>query len=445
VRRAEAAVHKELFMPSTRSIARLAAGALLLLTGIAHATVLPVPMYPQQTNMWCWAASGQMIMTYLGAPAVSQCHQANVELNRSDCCNSPTPAACVQGGYTQFDRYNFSVTYYPGGALPFNMLANEINNNRPVEFAWSWTGGGGHVMVAKGTSVDRGGQQWVYSNNPWPPNVGAQDMLTYSAYVSDTGYTHQNDAYNITDTHVCNSDFHGMPAGSFQACFNYQWQRARHAVTLSAYNSGGSTLMAGSFQGVPDRPVRSLMTAAQFQSYFTSYSAQGWRPDSVSVVQTAAGPRFTAIWVPANDGPFQTYFGMTDASFSSTFNSLAGQGYVLTDLFGYNDGGARYVATWVKKASAGYVAYINMTGAQYNSHFSDLAAQGFQPVRFSAYPGGGGTVYAAVWHKKANPFYMYFAMSPATYQSNYNTVTALGYRLTQISALNGTLAAIWNK
>lgn len=438
-----AAAPKENDMPSIRTIAGLAAGALLL-SGVAQAKVLSVPLFPQQTNVWCWAASGQMIMSYLGATAVTQCVQANVELGRTDCCSSPTPSACVKGGYTQFDRFNFNVSYYAGGALPFASLTSEINANRPVEFAWSWTGGGGHVMVATGTLVDRAGQQWVYRNNPWPPNVGAQDILSYSAYVSDTGYTHQQDAYNITDNRLCNSDFHDLPAGSFQGCFDYQWQRDRHPVTLAAYSSGG-TKMAGSFQSVPDRPVRHLMTAAQFQAAFDSYLAQGLRPESVSVLSTGSGPRFTAIWRAANDGPFQTYYGMTEASFGTTFNNLGAQGYILTDLYGYEDGGTRYVGTWVKKATPGYYAYVNMTAAQYNSNFDTLAAQGFQPVRFSAYNTGGGVRYAAIWNKQSNPFYMYFNMSSAGYQSTYNTVTGLGYRLAQISGLDGTLAAIWNK
>ena len=36
----------------------------------------PVTLRPQETNMWCWAASGQMVMDFLGNN-VSQCVQAN--------------------------------------------------------------------------------------------------------------------------------------------------------------------------------------------------------------------------------------------------------------------------------------------------------------------------------------------------------------------------------
>lgn len=433
-------------MRQRNQLALYIAGTLLAWHTVAGATSLPVPLIPQQTNEWCWAASGQMIMNYLGATAVTQCQQANNELGRSDCCMSPTPSACIKGGYTQFDKYNFNTTQYGGGALPFSMLKSEIDSNRPVEFAWSWTGGGGHVMVAVGYSVDSSGNQWVYSNNPWPPNVGNHDVLSYSAYVQDTGYTHQNDTYQITDAHVCNSDFHDFPASSFQDCFDYQALRGRYPVTLSAYSSGGSTLMAGSFQRVASRPVRTLMTAAQFQSYFTSYSAAGWRPESVTVLETGSGPLFTAIWTPATDGAFQTYFGMTDATFNSTFSNLGSQGYVITDLFGYVDGGStKYVATWVKKASSGYYTYVNMTAAQYNSNFSTLAGKGFQPVRFSAYPSPSGTLYAAIWYAQPNAFLMYYGMSSAGYQSNYNSATASGFRVSQVTALNGTLAAIFTK
>ena len=61
-------------------------------------TELQVTLRPQKTGMWCWAASGQMVMEYLGKP-VEQCIQANNRLNRSDCCKSPTPDECVMGGW----------------------------------------------------------------------------------------------------------------------------------------------------------------------------------------------------------------------------------------------------------------------------------------------------------------------------------------------------------
>ena len=37
----------------------------------------------------------------------------------------------------------------------------------------------------------------VESNNPWPPNVGTHEWISYGNYVSGADHTHWNDYYNI--------------------------------------------------------------------------------------------------------------------------------------------------------------------------------------------------------------------------------------------------------
>lgn len=158
---------------------------------------LPVSLYAQETNQWCWAASGQMVMSYLGYP-VSQCAQANHASGRTDCCNSPTPSACIFPGWPDLGFYGFSssTTSY-GSALSWSSLSNEIvNNRRPVPFSWAWTGGGGHMMVAIGAKTV-GTNNYVTMNDPWAPGWGGQSDLLYSAFVSGSGYSHMHDIYNI--------------------------------------------------------------------------------------------------------------------------------------------------------------------------------------------------------------------------------------------------------
>ena len=46
-------------------------------------------------------------MEFLGT-AVDQCDEANKRFGRTDCCNSPTPGACVIGGWPEFDKYGFT-------------------------------------------------------------------------------------------------------------------------------------------------------------------------------------------------------------------------------------------------------------------------------------------------------------------------------------------------
>ena len=163
---------------------------------------LAVTLRPQQTNMWCWAASAQMVMEFLGVN-VQQCTEANNEFGRSDCCNSPTPSSCVNGGWPEFDKYGFNFVRTSNLALTWDQLRRELSDaagcgRRPFAFSWHWPGGGGHMMVAIGyqtvSSVN-----YVEVNNPWAPNVGDHSFYTYDFYVASPGdHTHWDDFYQIT-------------------------------------------------------------------------------------------------------------------------------------------------------------------------------------------------------------------------------------------------------
>ncbi len=151
----------------------------------------------QQTNMWCWAASGQMVMEFLGKN-VSQCDEADKRFSHNDCCNSPTPAPCIQGGWPEFDKYGFAFQTTSDTALSWDELRAEIaTHNRPFAFSWHWIGGGGHMMVVRGfLTVD--GKRFVSINDPWPPNIGDQRDITYEEFIEGPDHTHWNDYYAVT-------------------------------------------------------------------------------------------------------------------------------------------------------------------------------------------------------------------------------------------------------
>lgn len=153
-------------------------------------TVLPVPLYAQQTTSWCWAASGEMIMAYLGATVdVTQCTQANKRFTRTDCCNNF--ANCVSGGMPEFSKYGFTSTY--ATTFTFDQLKAEIQMGRPVGFIHRQNSDGfQHYMVVTGYT-ESGGQK-VCINDPWPSNAnktagGVKKILTYAEWVGGTGYT----------------------------------------------------------------------------------------------------------------------------------------------------------------------------------------------------------------------------------------------------------------
>lgn len=179
---------------------------------------LPVTLHPQETQNWCWAASGQMVMDYLGHN-VTQCTQANDRFGRSDCCNidlcpSPTEAPqydafhcinCVCGGWPQFDKYGFTFKKTSESPLAWNQLKKQISNNsyckkKPFAFSWRWPGGGGHMMIVKGY-LTLAGTNYVVILDPWNPCVGDERIITYDFYNTDPKHhTHWDDYYDVTYT-----------------------------------------------------------------------------------------------------------------------------------------------------------------------------------------------------------------------------------------------------
>lgn len=162
--------------------------------------VLNVPLYGQQTPMWCWAASAQMALQYIGI-TVEQCAEANHLFNLTTCCGTPVPTECVRGGSPQLAYWGASFDKTTKGtALSFAQLQAQIDANMPVIFVWKWIPTGGHVMVAVGY-YDLPGNQLVFVNNPWPPNQGDYQVITYADYVQNPNkphaHTHGVDLYNI--------------------------------------------------------------------------------------------------------------------------------------------------------------------------------------------------------------------------------------------------------
>jgi hypothetical protein len=158
---------------------------------------LSVPRIGQETSVWCWAASGEMVMDFLGTD-VSQCDQANKRFGRTDCCNTPRPSACVSTGWPEFEKYDFTYNRTSDEALTWNQLKSQIGcKGKPVAFSWRWSGGGGHMMVVRGY-VELNGTNWVYYNDPLPVDSGSFQFRTYADWVSGAGYTHWDDFYDIT-------------------------------------------------------------------------------------------------------------------------------------------------------------------------------------------------------------------------------------------------------
>ncbi len=164
--------------------------------------VLTVPLWPQETSQWCWAASGQMCMDFLGNN-VNQCTQANNYLGQTTCCNASTPIACVKGGWPEFNKYNFTSSNTNNAPLSWDKIRSEIDcKNRPITYTWHWAGGSGHMVSVVGYSVGEcNKERFLHINDPLPVNTGSNYTITYAAYsAGNPGSAHWNDYYEITPT-----------------------------------------------------------------------------------------------------------------------------------------------------------------------------------------------------------------------------------------------------
>src|SRR5688572_6055623 len=97
---------------------------------------LPVQLRAQANDYWCWAASGEMAMSYVGQQQVLQCEIARIHFSvMGGCCGAANvPWLCVQdGGWLKpGDFQSLGFTNQEKNVLTWQQIKNEIAHNRPV-------------------------------------------------------------------------------------------------------------------------------------------------------------------------------------------------------------------------------------------------------------------------------------------------------------------------
>ncbi|HST58890.1 MAG TPA: M43 family zinc metalloprotease [Longimicrobium sp.] len=311
-----------------------------------------------------------------------------------------------------------------------------------------WTLCGGHdPYTISGTRTN--GQPFTYEYRPARNNImsyfACEPMRFTPGQVARMRQALQHPNRVMLVQAPCPPDFAQVPASAFQTCFDYWARRGMWPVSLASNRIGSATFFAGSMQAGADRPVRTMMTQAQFQEAFNTFKTRNFRPDRIHVLSTPDGPRFNVIWTPV-DGQFEVRADLTTEQFGTTWTQMRAAGFVNTDLAGYaTAGGTRFAGVWVKRATQGDASYGDMTAAAYQQRFDQMWAQGFRPVRLSVYNVGAETRYAAVWEKVPGSWAQRFGMTAAQFQAEYDTRAAAGFRLHQVTPLGDRFAATWFK
>ena len=184
--------------------------------GVIH---LPVPLIGQQTNSWCWAASGEMVMKYFGV-TVLQTTQATYQFGAShgvNCATMPTPSACISGGQVEIGHYGF--TYNQLGAnscLTPTQIQDQIYSQNEPWIINPNSPGFGHVLVAVGFINLEDivpNLYFVGINDPWPA------VATFNSQGQATG--------------PVNGDFYWEPYDAYK---DGVWEGTQHTEGFDYYN-----------------------------------------------------------------------------------------------------------------------------------------------------------------------------------------------------------------
>jgi len=130
---------------------------------------LNVPMIKQEQTQWCWAGCADMTLHYYGNSGVRQCDFANWLFGQSACCSVPSSSLCNRGcqvGDVSKVYSNWGIrSTLVNSNVPFGTLSLEVSASRPVEVAYAWNGGGGHVALVVQTDTING-RSVVRVNDP---------------------------------------------------------------------------------------------------------------------------------------------------------------------------------------------------------------------------------------------------------------------------------------
>ena len=157
----------------------------------AQATIvekyLSVPDRRQEQSLWCWGASGQMVLAYKGITA-SQCGVVYWgKYPRYTSCGNRV--GDVYEVAQALRHYGLSQSNGDAGSLTMLQIKGEIDASRPVVAAWWTSWFGGHMVVIRGYKWNyRDNTRIVYYVDPDPDN-GGYKWLHYDQFYKAPDHT----------------------------------------------------------------------------------------------------------------------------------------------------------------------------------------------------------------------------------------------------------------
>jgi hypothetical protein len=231
---------------------------------------------------------------------------------------------------------------------------------------------------------------------------------------------------------------HGMDAATYQATFNALVQQGFRLTSICGYSEGREARFNAVWvkRGGPAWQARHGLTAEQYQATFNELVGQGFRLTCVSGYAEGGHARYAAIW-ELRDGPdWQARHGLSRADYQATFDAMAAQGFVPVQVSGYRvNVDVRFAGIWERREGIAFVGRHGLTASEYQRAFDQQAAAGFRLVCVSGYSDSGIARYAAIWHSdQRGAWQARHGLDAADYQQQFDGLAAGGFRPVQVSA-----------
>ena len=203
----------------------------------ASAKILPVTPVAQQTPVWCWAATAEMVFRYFNLPALNTDYQCGIVAAYGgpqsacfdNCLNCISPIGGMAQLHTLINGYGIVANQYGfpsrmlSGRLLFNALtmqqvAAEIDAGRPIiagisPGGFAYPNFSQHVVLIVGYEINGTLPPRVIVNDPFPyslapfssqinpylvvggiPTRPGQYSVTYSAFLSPINWANTIDS-----------------------------------------------------------------------------------------------------------------------------------------------------------------------------------------------------------------------------------------------------------
>lgn len=198
---------------------------------------------------------------------------------------------------------------------------------------------------------------------------------------------------------------HGMTSDAYQEQFNLLVGQGYRLVLVDGYTISGEAQFAAIWDksSGPAWVARHNLTSSQFQQAFDNYVSQGYRLKIVSGYAQGNVAYYAALW--EQSGTNVTWVardGMTSSDYQNFFNTYVADGYRLLLVSGYVVNNVDYYAAiWDKSPSGPWVARHGLTSEGYQTEFNKWVGQGYRLTVVSGYTlDSDQDRYAAIWYKE---------------------------------------------